>query len=153
VRVDDESIAFIHKQVGAPLYGPTRCWWSDQSPDAASWRAWLNRPTAGAGLLTGCWHETGDRPRAVKLGVNYRDLPAEDKKLGTVPARRGGGQVPGDSPRTVGWRKARFFPSLTADSIPKSNVLRVLPRRESPFCDSCDIIHRRWRCAYLRLMA
>ena len=25
---------------------------SDQSPNAASWRAWLNRPTAGAGWLT-----------------------------------------------------------------------------------------------------
>jgi len=42
VRVDDESIAFIHKQVGAPFYGrATRCW-SDQSPNAASWGAWLN---------------------------------------------------------------------------------------------------------------
>ena len=44
VRVDDESIAFIHKRVEAPFYGrATRCC-SDQSPDAASWRAVLNCP-------------------------------------------------------------------------------------------------------------
>ena len=59
VRVDDESIALIHKQVEAPFYGPTRRCWSDQSPDAASWRAWLNRPTAGAGWLTGCGSARG----------------------------------------------------------------------------------------------
>ena len=32
---------------------------SDQGPNAASWWAWLSRPTAGAGWLTG---------NAVKLG-------------------------------------------------------------------------------------
>jgi len=54
VRVRDVSIALIHKRVRAPFYGPMRRCWSDQSPNAASWRAWLNRPTAGAGWLTGC---------------------------------------------------------------------------------------------------
>ena len=43
VRVRDESIALTRKQVGAPLYGPTRCCWFDQSPDGASWRAWEKR--------------------------------------------------------------------------------------------------------------
>ncbi len=42
VRVDDESIALIHKRVEAPFYGPMRRCWSDQSPNAASWGAWLN---------------------------------------------------------------------------------------------------------------
>jgi hypothetical protein len=53
VRVGDESNAFIHKRVEDPFYGPRRRCWSDPSPNAESWRAWLNCPTAGAGWLTG----------------------------------------------------------------------------------------------------
>jgi hypothetical protein len=62
-----------------------------------------------------------------------------DKKPGT-PAPWGGGVL-------------ALFLSLTADSIAKSNVLKGSARRDGPFCATCDIIHRRWRCAYLRLMA
>ena len=46
-----------------------------------------------------------------------------------------------------------LFPSLAADSIAKSNVLKGSDPSVNPFCASLLIIHRWWRFAYHRLMA
>ena len=51
--------------LGDSILRRTRGSWSDQSPNAASWRAELNRPTAGAGWLT-C-EPSGRKPRAISF--------------------------------------------------------------------------------------
>ena len=126
MRVRDESIALTHKRVGAPLYGPTTRCWSDQSPNAVSWRAWLNRPTAGAGWLTG-----------------LTEYP------GTVPAflTRNRGQSP-----PVGWRNACFV-SVADGRFDREieRVERFCPVVKAHFA-ALYVIHRGWRFDYLWLM-
>ena len=53
VRVCDDSIKFIQKRVEAPFYGPRGIPDPIRAQTQRPTGAWLNRPTAGAGWLTG----------------------------------------------------------------------------------------------------
>ena len=110
----------IQKRVADPFYGP-RGVPGLQSPNAAYWGAWLNRPTAGAGWLTGVKRNRRD--------TFHNAMETDRPRVLLIPPPRRGIMSPGCI--------AGFFPTVAWPSeavrVCDDSITFIQKRVEAPF--------------------